>query len=238
MDARSHQPSLRYVLPQLWLRTPHSCGEAGCLLKRSVSVVPPQNDSGSPALRPCRVARTSSLRATSGSIIFRPVGHSFAPRAEKPRRAPPACGTRGALATPHRQELETPPAIESPFPFDLSLCAPVSLPQTPSSAVSRRGATTSFFNTLRPLRPPQSMPHFRRLTPFLPLSLPFWRNSPPSSIGYEQENVYRGCFRPRAVKVKAEKASSRVQTQGNVAHPYCFRHDSPNKESERTCISR
>src|SRR5439155_9039717 len=40
-------------------------GEAGCLLKPSVSVYRPQNDSGSPAPRPCTVARNSSSRATS-----------------------------------------------------------------------------------------------------------------------------------------------------------------------------
>src|SRR5437667_2124074 len=37
-------------------------GEAGCLLKRSVSVFRPPNDSGSPAQRPCTVARNSSSR--------------------------------------------------------------------------------------------------------------------------------------------------------------------------------
>src|SRR5437879_12170142 len=39
-------------------------GEAGCQLMRPVSVVRPQNDSGSPAPRPCTVARTSRPRAT------------------------------------------------------------------------------------------------------------------------------------------------------------------------------
>ena len=46
---------------------PAHFGEAGCPLNASVSVLPPQNDSGSPAPRPCTVARTSSPRATSGT---------------------------------------------------------------------------------------------------------------------------------------------------------------------------
>ena len=45
-------------------------GEAGCPLKASVSVLRPQNDSGSPAQRPCTVARTSSPRATSGTTSW------------------------------------------------------------------------------------------------------------------------------------------------------------------------
>src|SRR6266496_4591994 len=44
---------------------PHSFGEAGCLLNRSVFVFRPRNDSGSPVERPCTVARNSSSRATS-----------------------------------------------------------------------------------------------------------------------------------------------------------------------------
>ena len=35
VDARSHHPSLRYLLPRLRLRTPHLFGEAGCLLNQS-----------------------------------------------------------------------------------------------------------------------------------------------------------------------------------------------------------
>jgi hypothetical protein len=45
-----------------FIRTPRSSGRLPT--KHSVSVFPPQNDSGSPAQRPCTVTRTSSLRAT------------------------------------------------------------------------------------------------------------------------------------------------------------------------------
>src|SRR6266566_3641946 len=41
-------------------------GEAGCPLKRSVSVFPPQNGSGSPAQRPCTVARNSISNDVGG----------------------------------------------------------------------------------------------------------------------------------------------------------------------------
>src|SRR2546422_6772884 len=70
VDARSHHPSLRYVLPQLLLRTPRSSGRQAAYSSGRVSVLRPQNDSGSPAKRPCIVARNSSPRATSGTTAW------------------------------------------------------------------------------------------------------------------------------------------------------------------------
>ena len=51
-----------------FIRTPRSSGRLPT--KHSVSVFPPQNDSGSPAQRPCTVTRTSSLRATSDTTSW------------------------------------------------------------------------------------------------------------------------------------------------------------------------
>jgi hypothetical protein len=72
-----------------FIRTPRSSGRLPT--KHSVSVFPPQNDSGSPAQRPCTVTRTSSLRATSDTTSW-PVSAPLPPWRERDVRAPPGDG--------------------------------------------------------------------------------------------------------------------------------------------------